>query len=199
MTDEDDEHYRNINICRFFEKEAFSHKVRDQCHLNSEYRGPAHGICNVNVTQKRSNFIPFVFHNFSNYDCHLCFKKLVDNENDKIKIDIIPNTIKQKISVTCGFTKFVDSYRFVSSSSDSIVKTLVDNCHKTLKRLKEEFVDYDEILKIVIEIGEENRTIQDLNKDYPDKIENIKEALLNYKSENDPKTLKTEFPDDKWK
>ena len=35
-------------------------------------------------------------------------------------------------------------------------------------------------------------------KDYPDEIENLEEALLNYMRENDLKTLKTEFPD-KWK
>ena len=48
---------------------------RDHCHLTGKYRVPAHSECNINVTQDQSNFIPFIFHNFSNYDCHMVFKK----------------------------------------------------------------------------------------------------------------------------
>ena len=65
MSEEDDEHYRDTNICRFCEKEIYS-KVRDHCHLTGKYRGPAHQNCTINVTQKQSNFLPFAFHNFSN-------------------------------------------------------------------------------------------------------------------------------------
>ena len=74
MTQKDEEDYRNNNICRFCEKEILSDKVRDHCHLTGNYRGPAHSKCNINVTQKQSNFIPFIFHNFSNYDCHIFLK-----------------------------------------------------------------------------------------------------------------------------
>ena len=81
---------------------------------------------------------------------------------------------------------------------DSLVKTLVDNSHKTLKNLKKEIVDNDEILNIIDEIIEEDRTIKDLKKDYPEEIKNLEEALLDYMGENDLKILKTGFPD-KWK
>ena len=70
MTEKDEE---DNNICRFCEKEIFSDKVRDHCHLTGRYRGPAHSTCNTNVTQDQSNFIPFIFPNFSNHDCHLSF------------------------------------------------------------------------------------------------------------------------------
>ena len=80
MTEKDEEDYRKNNICRFCENEITSDKVRDHCHLTSDYRGPAHSKCNNNVTQKQSNFIPFIFHNFSNYDFHMFFKKLVDKK-----------------------------------------------------------------------------------------------------------------------
>ena len=93
--------------------------------------------------------------------------------------------------------RFIDSYRFLSSGLDSLVKTLVDNSNKTLD-LKKEIVDNDYILNIVTDIGEYNRTIKDLKKDYPDKIHELEEALLNYIGENDFKILKTGFPD-KWK
>ena len=78
MTGENEEDFKNNNSCRFCEKKILSDKVRDHCHLTGKYRGPAHNICNINVKQKDSNFIPFAFHNFSNYDCHMFFKRLVD-------------------------------------------------------------------------------------------------------------------------
>ena len=126
------------------------------------------------------------------------FKNLVDKKNEKVKFDIIPKTNEEYISVTYGCIRFIDIYRVQSSSLDSLVKTLVDNSNKTLKDLKEEIVDNDELLKIVDEIVEDDKTIKDLKKDYPDKIKNSEEALLNYIGENDLKILKTGFPDN-WK
>ena len=197
MTEEDEEKYRNNNVCRFCEKEILTDKVRDHCHLTGKYRGPAQNICDINVTQDQSNFIPFIFHNFSNYDCHMFFKKLVDKKNDKVKFDIIPKTNEEYISVTYGCIRFIDSYRFLSSGLDSLVKTLVDNSNKKLKDLKKEIVDNDEILDIVNKI-EDDRTIEELKKDYPNEIKNLEESLLDYMDENDLKILKKGFPD-KWK
>ena len=80
------------------------------------------------------------------------FKKLVHKKNDKVKFDVIPETNEQYISVTYGCIRFIDSYRFLSSSLFSLVKSLVDDSHKILKKLKEEIVNNDEILSIVNEI-----------------------------------------------
>ena len=63
-----------ITFVEFVKKYIESVKVRDHCRLTGKYRGPPHSICNVNVTQKQSNFIPFILHNFSNYDCHVFLK-----------------------------------------------------------------------------------------------------------------------------
>ena len=178
-------------------KKEISDKVRDHSHLTNKYRGPAHSKCNNNFTQDKSNFLPFVVHKLSNYDCQLFFKKLVDEKKNIVKIKIIPKTNEEYISVRYGCIRFIDSYRFLLSSLDSLVETLVDNIHKTLKDLKEGIVGNDEILNIVKEI-EEDRTIKDLKRDYPDNFEKLEEALLNYMAENDPKPLKTEFPD-KWR
>ena len=195
MADEDDEKYRNNNICRFCEKFIESDKVRDHCHLTGDYRGPAHSKCNINVIQKQSNFIPFIFHNFSNYDCHMFFKKLVDKKKDKVDFDIIPKTNEEYISVTYGCIRSIDSYRFLSSGLDSLVKSIVDNSNKKLKNLRKETVDNDEILDIVNKILEDDSTVEDLKKDYPNEINKLEEALLNYIGENDLKILKTGFPD----
>ena len=67
-----------------------------------------------------------------------------------------------------------------------------------MTKLKNEIVDNDEILDIVNEIIEDAKTIKDLKKDCPDKIENLEEVLLNYMGENDLKILKRGLPD-KWK
>ena len=103
-TEEDEEDYRNNNYCRFCEKIIECDKIRDNCHLTSNYSGPAHSKCNINVTQQRSIYIPFIFHNFSNYDFHMFFKNLVDKKNakvkEKVKFDIIPKTNEEYISVT---------------------------------------------------------------------------------------------------
>ena len=80
MTGEDQENFQNNNICRSCEKNIKSDKVRDHRHLRGKYRVPAHSKCNINVTQDQKNFIPFIFHNFSNYDFHMFFKKLVDKK-----------------------------------------------------------------------------------------------------------------------
>ena len=205
MTEKDEEDYKNNRICRFCETFIESDKVRDHCHLTGKYRGPAHSKCNINVRQKQSNFIPFVFHNFSNYDCQMFFKKIDDKKKDKVEIEIIPKTNEEYISVTYGCIRFIDSYRLSSSGLDSLVKTLVDNSQKTLEDFEKEIVDNDEVLKNVNEtkmlIKEDrckNDSTKDLKKDYLDKIKKLEEALLDCMGENDLKILKTGFPD-KWK
>ena len=40
MTNQDEEDYRNNNICRLCEKEIFSDKVTDHCHPTGKFRGP---------------------------------------------------------------------------------------------------------------------------------------------------------------
>ena len=94
------------------------------------------------------------------------FKNLVDN----LKFDVIPKTNEEYISVTYGCIRFIDSYQFLSSSLDSLVDTIVDENNKTLKNLKNKIVDTDEILNIGNEIIEDDKTIKQLKKDYPDKL-----------------------------
>ena len=125
------------------------------------------------------------------------FEKLVEKKSDKVEFDILPKTNKEYISVTYGCIRFIDSYRFLSSNLDSLVRTFIDIIHKTLRNIKKELVDNEETLKIVEEIGEE-RTIEDLKKDSPNGIKKLVEALHNYMGGNDLKTLKMEFPDE-WK
>ena len=134
MTKEDEEDFEKNNICRVCEKNIESDKVRDHCHLTGKYRGPAHNFCNINVKQKDSNFVPFAFHNFSNYDCHMFFKRLVDLKKDKLKLKIVHKTDEEYISIIYGCIRFIDSYRFLSESLDNLVKILDEDDFKILKK-----------------------------------------------------------------
>ena len=49
-------------------------KVRDHCHYTWEYRGVAHGICNLRYNLPKE--FPIAFHNGSNYDYHFIIKEL---------------------------------------------------------------------------------------------------------------------------
>ena len=75
MSEKDEGNYRGKNNSRFCENEITVDEVRDHCHLNGKNRGPAQNNYNLNDTQIQSSFLPIIFHNFCNYDCHLFFKK----------------------------------------------------------------------------------------------------------------------------
>ena len=184
MTQLDEDDFRNNNICRFCDKYIESDKERDHCHLTGNYRGPAHSKCNINVTQKQSNFIPFIFHNFSNYDCHMFFKKLVDKKKDKVDFDIIPKTNEEYISVTYGCIRFIDSYRFLSSGLDSLVKNL-DNDDFII--LKKEFPDKWQYLNKKLAYPYE----------YFNSIDDYKKPVNNLEKKDFFGKLKNGYPDDK--
>ena len=112
MTEKDEDDYRNNNNCQFCEKTIELDKFRDHCHLTRNYRGLAHSKCNFNVTQDKSNFIPFMFHNYSNHHCHMFFKKLVDKKNDNLKFKFIPKTNEEYFSVRYGRTRLINIHLF---------------------------------------------------------------------------------------
>ena len=77
------------NTCWLCEKE-FKPKdlkenpvVRDHCHLTGRFRGLAHNNCDLNTRKARTSFVPILFHNFSGYDCHLIFEKLINMATKK--------------------------------------------------------------------------------------------------------------------
>ena len=68
----------------------------------------------------------------------MCFKRLVDLKNNKVNYKIIPEPNEEYISVSYGCIGFIDSYRFLSSSLDQLVKNL-DNDDFLI--LRKEFLD----------------------------------------------------------
>ena len=102
-----------------------SHKVRDHDHLTGKYRGAAHSICNINCEQKSSSFIPIFFHNVSGYDCHLVFEQLLtESFNQNYNPTIISKSLENYVSVQVGCLRFLDSYRFLSSSLQEFIASL---------------------------------------------------------------------------
>ena len=122
-------------------------KVKDHCHYTGRFRGAAHNSCNLKY--KKPKFIPVVFHNLSGYDSHLFIKNLGFTDGN---IDCIPNNEEKYISFTKnivagsytnkeGKTKpikhkirFIDSFKFMSTSLDSLVNNLPDDAFNNLER-----------------------------------------------------------------
>ena len=183
MIKENEEDFKNNNVCRFCEKEILSDKVGDHCHLTGIYKGPAHNTCNINVKQKDSNFIPFAFHNFSNYDCHMFFKRLVDLKKDKVEFKIIPKTNEEYIAVKYGCIRFIDSYRFLSEILDKLVKNLdVDD----FIILKKEFPDKWQYFNKKLAYPYQ----------YFNSIDDYQKPVVNLKKEDFFFKLKNKCPDD---
>ena len=151
ITKADLNEWKQTNVCHICEK-AISNsgddiKVKDHCHLTGKYRGAAHQNCNLKY--KEPSFIPVVFHNLSGYDAHLFIKQLgvssgeincIANTEEKyisftkkILVDTVKETVKEKEVVKEKEkdiylnNRFIDSFKFMSSGLDSLVKNLTDN------------------------------------------------------------------------
>ena len=95
-------------------------KVRDHCHITRKYRGSVHRDCNMNL--KLNHKILVVFHNLKNYDSHLIMQEL---GKLSLKINVIPNGLEISKSFTINNKlSFIDSFQFLSSSLDRLVKNL---------------------------------------------------------------------------
>ena len=128
-------------------------KVRDHCHYTGLYRGPAHSLCNLRY--KILSYIPVVFHNLSGYDAHLFIRELGGHASDmeviaKNKEDYISFSIKVPVDSYIDKNgegkdklielRFIDSFKFMSSSLDSLTKNLVRDGKKLFG-----FEDYSEL------------------------------------------------------
>ena len=142
LTPEEMDRYKRSERCHICFKlfKEDKPKVRDYCHYTGRYRGPTHTKCNLQY--KIPSYIPIVFHNLSGYDAHLFIKELAASSTDRAKMgvitknkeDYIPFSIKveaNKYIDKNGIEKskeielrFIDSFKFMSSSLDSLVNNL---------------------------------------------------------------------------
>ena len=100
-------------------------KVRDHDPLTGKYQGAAHSKCKINVKQKQSSFVPIFFHNFSGYDCHIILEELLTQAYIMgYEPKIIPKSMENYVSGQIGCLRFLDSYHFLSTNLDKLVKSI---------------------------------------------------------------------------
>ena len=94
-------------------------KVRDHCHFTGRYRGCAHQDCNLQFAMKYSKIHVFL-HN-QNYDSHLIIER-ANELSEKNKIEVIAQNSENFITFAFKNICFKDSFSFLSSSLDKLVK-----------------------------------------------------------------------------
>ena len=90
---EKEQQFQSSNFCRICEKliDDDGEKVRDHCHINSNFRVAAHWNYNINLQLTKK--VPVIFHNLKGYDSHLIFCEL--NKSDVTTTDVIPNGLEK--------------------------------------------------------------------------------------------------------
>ena len=136
LKDKDD--FEKARVCWICQKEFGGEKKgRDLCHFTGKYRGAAHVKCNLQF--KKPKFTPVIFHNLSGYDAHFFVKNLGRAEGN---IKCIPNNEEKYISFSKDIVvgeyknkkgekvevkheiRFLDSFKFMASSLESLVGNL---------------------------------------------------------------------------
>ena len=141
LTSNQNERYKKSKRCHicsrpFTLKEP---KVRDHCHYTGNYGGAAHRNCNLQY--KIPSYIPIVFHNLAGYDAYLFIRELAafggakmdviaKNKEDYITFSIRvavdkymdKNRVEKEKEIEL---RFIDSFKFMSSSLDSLTTNLV--------------------------------------------------------------------------
>ena len=136
LTVEEHKEYDSAKECYlcnnvFTEKNS---KVRDHNHFTGKYRGPACNHCNLQFQVPK--FIPVYFHNLSGYDAHLFVKNL------KGRLNVIANNSENYISFSKYIPinesqieiRFLDSFRLMQSSLDTLSKNLPNSEKKNLAK-----------------------------------------------------------------
>ena len=161
FTEKDKSEYEKATLCWICQQE-FSEsekKVGDHCHFTGLFRGAAHNKCNLQF--KKPKFTPVIFHNLSGYDSHLFLKNLGKGEGNikcipkneekyssfskDIAVDKYKNK-KGKIVEVKNELRFIDSFKFMASSLDSLVGNLTKSGLEKLKETKKLFGDKIELL-----------------------------------------------------
>ena len=153
---------QKCHICLKEFNDQQNRKVRGHCHYTGLYRGAAHNDCNLKY--RMPDHIPNEFHNLSGYDVHLLIKELgkrfnkndirviAENKEKYISFNVKINVKLAGVSKKGGTEvykniqlRFVDSYRFMASSLDSLACNLDDDQCKNLR----EFYKEEEVFRVI--------------------------------------------------
>ena len=153
LTPEEKINYNDQKVCYISKKEfdtintaepsslerKKNYKARDHCHYTRKYRGAAHNVCNLRYKVPKE--IPVVFHNGSIYDYHFIVKELAKefdgnfsclsaNTEKYITFSVpLKKKIENKNLEITYKVKFIDSFRFMSSSLFKLVDNLSGGIH----------------------------------------------------------------------
>ena len=122
-------------------------RVRDHCHITGKFRGSTHQDCNLKLQIKPETIkIPVIFHNLRGYDSHFIMQEIgkiakehtyTNKKGEKVEMNIncIPNNMEKYMAFILGnHLVFLDSFQFMSSSLDNLVKNLPDEAFKYTKQ-----------------------------------------------------------------
>ena len=148
LTSQEEKEFQSATKCHICEEKLFTDektgkilKVRDHCHFTGKYRGAAHNECNLKC--RKPLILPVLFHNLQGYDAHLFIKKLAKVPGDLFSIPTTEEkyiTFSKFIVVDQYYSKkqekllfkkfeirFIDSFKFLQTSLDKLVKILAEN------------------------------------------------------------------------
>ena len=151
LTDEENKSYHKQNICYICKKKCSTdnkkyHKVWDHSHFTEKYRGAAHNT--YNLRYKAPKEILVLFH-VSTYDYYFIIKKLPEEFDRQFKC-LRENTekyITSSISIkndkrNTYKIKFINSFRFMSTSLSSLVDNLSEGLHNNKCTNYKFYLDY---------------------------------------------------------
>ena len=132
MSDEQKRQYeREVEcyICRepFETKSTTRSKCADHDHINGQYLGAAHLICNLHRSEIEKT-VGFA-HNFTGYDSHILMSALAESSLFKDQMDAIPLNSEKFKMLRLGNLTLLDSTAFLPASLDKLVENLVVSGH----------------------------------------------------------------------
>ena len=157
LTKEEWKQHRSQKVC-YICKRVFStddnnnnyHKIKDHCYYTGRYSGAADVVCGKKC--KIPKEIPVIFHNGSTY-FHFIIKELA--EEFKGKFECLGENTEKYITFSVPIEKecddgkpivykikFIDSFRFVSTSLYSLVDSLSDGLYNIQCKDCNSFLDY---------------------------------------------------------
>lgn len=132
MTKETEIKFRNSTQCHICEQpfNEKTKKVRDHYHIGvegnpdspeySNFRGAACNSCNFNFQEPK--FIPVIFHNLKGFDGHLLCQHIGKLKDKRLKV--IAQNMERYVSFSVGDLRFIDSFQFMTSSLETLVRNL---------------------------------------------------------------------------
>ena len=145
MTDEDEDAFQKAIKCHICDIKYTNKdiRVRDHCHITGKFRGSAHQECNLKLRINPDKIkIPVIFHNLRGYDSHFIMQQIgkiakehayknKKGEECHMNINCIPNNMEKYMAFMLGnHLVFLDSFQFMSSSLDNLIKNLPDEAFK---------------------------------------------------------------------